>query len=295
MVSIRKRIIDDNEYYYLEHTLRFGKKVEKKELYLGKEIPKNIEEIKKKFLNEIYKERWHAVIEKIKKNFLKERQNTPPSALAKEIEAFAVKFTYDTQRIEGSILTLKETASLLEEGITPKNRPLRDIKEAESHRKAFYAMLECKKDLSMNEILHWHRILLQETKPDMAGKIRMHQVAIARSKFVPPFPAEINSLLREFFEWHSKNKNKIHPVELAALVHLKFVTIHPFSDGNGRISRLMMNFVLQKHNCPMLDIPYSGRTGYYNALERSQIKKNDAVFVQWFMKQYIKNNRNFLR
>ena len=83
-------------------------------------------------------------------------------------------------------------------------------------------------------------------------------------------------------------------VELAALVHLKFVTIHPFSDGNGRISRLMMNFVLHKHGFPMLDIPYEKRTGYYNALERSQVKKNDLIFLQWFFKKYADSQKRYL-
>ncbi|MBU3958163.1 MAG: Fic family protein, partial [Nanoarchaeota archaeon] len=66
----------------------------------------------------------------------------------------------------------------------------------------------------------------------------------------------MNPLLEEFFGWYNKNKGRLHSVELAALAHLKFVTIHPFSDGNGRISRLLMNFVLHKHGFPMLNIPY---------------------------------------
>ena len=102
------------------------------------------------------------------------------------------------------------------------------------------------KDISLQLLLEWHRILLKETKADIAGKIRKHQVAISGSKFMPPFPAEVYPLLREFFSRYEKNKSKLHPVELAALVHLKFVTIHPFSDGNGRISRIIMNFVLHK-------------------------------------------------
>jgi len=101
---------------------------------------------------------------------------------------------------------------------------------------------------------------------------------------MPPFPSEIYPLLREFFRWYYKNKKKLHPVELAALVHLKFVTIHPFTDGNGRISRLMMNFILHKHGYPLLNIPYEKRAGYYNALERAQIKKMDGIFAMVFQK-----------
>ena len=88
-----------------------------------------------------------------------------------------------------------------------------------------------------------------------------------------------------------RQKDKLNPIELAALVHLKFVSIHPFGDGNGRISRLMMNFVLHKHNYPMLDIPYTKRNSYYTSLERSQIKRDNSPFLNWFFKRYIKENK----
>ncbi len=169
---------------------------------------------------------------------------------------FAIRFTYDTPRIEGSKLTLRETADLLERGTTPRAKPLEDVKEAEAHKELFYEILAYKKDLSLSTILYWHKKLFQATKPDIAGRLRRHQVAISGSKFVPPFPAEVYPLLMEFFRWYAKNKNRLHPVELAAFVHLKFVTTHPFADGNGRISRLLMNFILNRHGYPMLNVPY---------------------------------------
>jgi len=294
MVGITKKQVGNETYYYLGHTYRSNGKVSKTEKYLGKEIPKNIEELKKEFIFEIYKEKWFNLFDKIKENYKKEQKLMPSSAKEKELETFMIKFTYDTQRIEGSKLTLKDTANLLERGITPKEKPIRDIKEAEAHKKVFYEMLKHEKDLSLQIVLYWHKKLFGETKEDIAGKIREHGVQISLSKFVPPAPVELQILLKEFFDWYNQNKNKISPVELAALVHLKFVTIHPFSDGNGRISRLMMNFVLKKHGYPMLDIPYIKRTGYYNALERSQVKKDERIFVQWLFRKVIENNKRFL-
>ncbi|MDI6738015.1 MAG: Fic family protein [Nanoarchaeota archaeon] len=294
MASIKKKQAWKQEYYYLEHSFRANGKVQKKELYLGKEMPKNIEDIKKEFINSIYKEKFYSIIEKIKKGYKAEIAHMPKSAFEKETETFAIKFTYDTQRIEGSTLTLRETANLLEKGITPKSKPIRDVKEAEAHKKLFYEMLKCKKDISLQLLLEWHRILLKETKANIAGNIRKHQVAISGSKFMPPFPAEVYPLLKEFFRWYGKNKSKMHPVELAALVHLKFVTIHPFADGNGRISRIMMNFVLHKHGYPMLDIPYTRRDSYYNALQRAQVKKTDSIFAVWMIKGHIKENKRYL-
>jgi len=294
MVSITKKQVGGNTYFYLGHTYRSEGKLKKIEKYLGKEIPKDIENLKKKFIFEVYKEKWFKIFENIKERYKKENKIMPPSAKEKEIENFMIKFTYNTQRIEGSKLTLKDTANLLEKGITPKDKPIRDIREAEANKGVFYEMLKYEKNLSLQIVLYWHKKLFGDTKEDIAGKIREHGVQISRSKFTPPTPVELQILLKEFFDWYNQNKNKVFPIELAALVHLRFVTIHPFSDGNGRISRLMMNFVLHKYGFPMLDIPYEKRTGYYNALERSQVKKKDIIFLQWFFKKYADSNKRYL-
>ena len=294
MVSIKKKQIGKQTYYYLEHTVRHKGKIQKRGKYLGKKLPKNIEDMKKELLSEIYAEKWFPSFDRIKRNYSEERRLMPKTAREKEIQIFSITFTYDTNRIEGSKLTLRETANLLEKGVTPKAKPLDDIKEAEAHKNVFYDVLDYKKDLSLQIILYWHKELFESTKTDIAGKIRQHQVAIAGSKFLPPFPAEIYPMLREFFRWYDKNKNKLHPVELAALVHLRFVTIHPFTDGNGRISRLMLNFVLHKHKFPLLNIHYDSRASYYNALERAQTKEQDNIFVQWFFKRYVKEHKRYL-
>lgn len=293
MVSITKKRIRGKIYYYLEYSFRDGSKTKNIVKYLGTKIPSNIDWIKNEFLIKIYDEKWHSLLRKIKENYNKESKSLPKSSREKRIENFAVKFTYDTQRIEGSTLTLHETADLLERGTTPKNKSLRDVKETEAHRDLFDKIIGLDKDLSLQMILDWHYELFKSTKPDIAGKIRKHQVYIARSKFVPPSPVELQPMLVEFFEWYKRNKDKLNPVELAALVHLKFVTIHPFPDGNGRISRLMMNFVLNKKGYPMLNILYKDRNSYYNSLERSQVKKLDNIFLQWFFRKYVKEYKKF--
>ena len=294
MVSIRKKTVKKQTYYYLDYSFRERGDVHKREKFLGKSLPKNVEELKQEFMTEIYRERWFDKIDKIKAEFIEQNKITPISARKKETEIFAIRFTYDTNRIEGSTLSLRDTSELLEKGITPSARPLSDVKEAEAHKNAFYEMLDYKKDLSLNTVLYFHKKLFENTKDDIAGIIRSHQVAISGSKFMPPFPAEIYPLLMEFFKWYNKNKDKIHPVQLAALVHLKLVTIHPFSDGNGRISRLMMNFISHKYGFPMLNIPYEKRNGYYNSLERSQTKQDDHIFLQWFFKRYLQEHERYL-
>lgn len=295
MVELKTMIKGKKKYYYLVHSYREGKIVRKKQFYLGDFIPQDIEEKKKVFMQEFYKDKFFERLNKIKKTFLKEYQSLPKSAKEKSKENFAIKFTYNTQRIEGSTLTLKETANLLENGITPNFKPLRDSKEAEAHQKVFFGMLEYKKNLNLQIVLKWHKELLKQTKEDIAGKIRNHNVAIAQSKFKPPMHLELEFLLKEFFDWYKKEKNRLHPVELASLAHLKFVTIHPFVDGNGRISRLMMNFILKKNKFPLLNISYLRRVSYYNALERAQIKKEENIFVQWFFRRYLQEFREYIK
>ena len=294
MASIKKKNINGNTYYYLEQSFRKNDTIKKKEKYLGPTLPKNIEKIKEEFQKEFYQETWFNRFDIIKEQVINEKRNIPPSLEKKQTEQFATTFTYHTNRIEGSTITLRETADLLERGLSPSQRPVEDIKETEAHKKVFTDMLAYKKEITVPTILHWHKQLFQDTKPDTAGKIRQHPVGISGSKFLPPYPIELVFLLRDFFDWYHENKKTLHPVQLAGLAHLKFVTIHPFGDGNGRLSRLLMNYVLNKNGYPMLIIPYSQRKSYYTALERSQLKKDETIFILWFFKRYLKEYKQYL-
>lgn len=295
MVIIEKQRKGKKTYYYLSQSYRENKEVKKKRVYLGETMPKDLDKKKKEFEKEIYQKLFFDKILQIKSSFNKEYNAMPKSAKEKSKETFAIKFTYNTQKIEGSTLSLRETANLLEDGITPSAKPLRDVKEAEAHKKLFLEMMTYEKDVSLDLILGWHKKLFKDTKEDIAGKIRQHNVGIAMSKFKPPKYPVMRVMLNEFFDWYQKNKKDTNPVELAALVHLKFVTIHPFGDGNGRISRLLMNFILKKNDFPLLDIPYTKRNSYYNALERSQVSKDESIFVQWFLKRYINEYQEYLK
>lgn len=292
MVSIVTRRLGNGTYYYLQHNIRKGKK--HRELYLGKEIPDNIEEVKQEFLLEFYRQEWTPKVEAIRKKYSEDRRNRPRSIRDKDMEAFSIKFTYNTQRIEGSTLSLRETADLLHDGITPR-KPINDTLEAMEHQKLFLEIIRQKDDLSLETICMWHGRLFGKTKGEIAGRIRDFDVRIAVSKFIPPPHQSLSILLRGFFIWYRKAKKRFSPVELAALVHLKFVSIHPFGDGNGRVSRLMINYVLNSAGYPMFDIGYLDRRSYYNALERASTGKNDVLFLQWFMRRYFKENRLYVR
>ncbi len=294
MINVRKVRKGNGTYYYLEQTVREGSTIQKKRKYLGKVLPKNVDELKERLIKETYASEWYPEFDRIKAGYSAEFRRMPKVVKEKEMEAFMVAFTYDTQRIEGSKLSFKDTSQVLLEQSTPKGARLRDVKQAEAHRAVFYEMLDYDGDLSLGITLKWHRKLFQETEGSIAGKIRDFNVKISNTKFVPPRYPYVESTLSNFFAWYRGNKDKLHPVELAALAHLKFVTIHPFGDGNGRISRLLMNFALRKHGYPMLNIRYVNRRGYYTALERSQIGNNQHIFLRWLFRKYLKENKEYL-
>jgi Fic family protein len=289
MVFIRKKKIKGKEYYYLVKSIRSGDKVKKIEKYLGKEKPslntiKQLNASLSKYLidNQINE------LEGIKKKFNENYENLSSKAQEKFIDHFRVKFTYSTNKIEGSTLSLRDTKLILIDQIMPQGKTRKEVSEAENHAKAFNKMLAYKGDLNMEFLLEIHKILLEEIE-DFAGKLRTENVMIIGSYFKPVKHEKVKAEMKSFFEWYQKAK-VLHPFELACLVHLKLVTIHPFSDGNGRISRLMMNFILKKHNFPMFDIQYEDREDYYDKLEKCQIDEIENPFVKLCYKLYLSQN-----
>jgi cell filamentation protein, protein adenylyltransferase len=294
-MEVQKRRRGGNTYLYLVQSYREAGKVRKVERYLGRREPMSLSTLKEELGQEVISRQWGDQLAGVKARYVANLEKMPSSIRVKELETFAVEFTYDSNRIEGSSLTFRETASLLEHGITPSNRPLSDVQESLAHRTVFISALSERGGLDLATLLHWHKELFKMTKPEYAGVVRRHQVMIGGSKFIPPAPFELDRLLIEFFDWLGRSWRHMHPVVLAALVHLKLVTIHPFGDGNGRVTRIAMNFVLHRKGFPMFDIPYERRAGYYSALERAQTTQDEFLFVRWFVKRYLDENARRLR
>jgi Fic family protein len=289
-VRVQARRRGGQTYYYLVNTYREGRRVRKLEQYLGRRIPRDIEARKSTLRLKLLIRQWSPVLARIRQGYRINQRKMPGSAQEKELETFATRFTYDSNKIEGSSLTLRETALLLSDGVTPSNRPLADVREALAHQRVFLGALREDTRLDRETLLRWHEAMFRETKPLIAGKIREFRIGISGSAYEPPLPVELDNLLTEFFSWLRVAWRTTHPVVLAALVHLRLVSIHPFGDGNGRVTRLAMNFVLHKKGYPMLDIPYSQRSGYYRALERTHLTGDEGVFIRWFLRRYLEEN-----
>jgi len=267
-------------YFYLRHSFRKDGKPSSKEIYLGKEIPKNIEEIKEKLLAEVMQDTYKS-LERIREHFQAEWKRTPESAKQREKEEIAIAFTYNTNAIEGSTITLEETREIIQDKISPR-KPLRDVKETEAHAKVFLTMLDHNDIISEKLLLDWHHAIFGETKPDIAGKLRQYLVRVG--KYIAPDWQDLPHLMKEFVAFIQKSD--LNPVEVAARAHYRFEKIHPFGDGNGRIGRLIMNNILWRNGYPMLVIEYKKRRAYYRALE-----KDEDGFVKYFLRYYLSSHK----
>ena len=275
-MRIIKRKKGKTKYFYLQHSFRKDGKVITKELYLGKKVPDNIEEIKAKLVLEV-KEALSERLEKVKNHFQKEWARYPESARERELQEIAIAFTYNTNAIEGSTITLEEARLILEDKVAP-SKPLKDIRETESHAKVFLGMLKAREKISEELLLKWHKDIFENTKPDIAGQFRNYLVRVG--PYIAPGWHDLKKLLTQLNTF--VNESKLDPVELAARAHYMFEKIHPFGDGNGRIGRLLMNYILWKNGYPMLIIEYKKRKSYYKALQRTE-----EGFVNYFIRRYI--------
>lgn len=282
-MRIIKRKKGKIKYFYLQHSFRKDGKVITKELYLGKKVPDNIEEIKAKLMLEA-KQVLSEKLEKIKNRFQEEWERYPESAKERELQEIAIAFTYNTNAIEGSTITLEEARLILEDKVAP-SKPLKDIRETESHAKIFLGMLTDSEKTSETLLLKWHRGIFENTKPDIAGRFRDYLVRVG--PYVAPDWHNLKKLLKQLITF--VNESKLDPVELAARAHYMFEKIHPFGDGNGRIGRLLMNYILWKKGYPMLIIEYKKRKSYYKALQRTE-----EGFVNYFIRRYLSVHKNLL-
>ena len=283
-MRIIKRRKGEAEYFYLQHSFRKEGKVITRELYLGRKIPDNIEEVKAKLLHAAH-EALSEKLEKIRAGFQKEWKKVPESAKEKELREIALAFTYNTNAIEGSTISLEEVRLILEDKVAP-NKPIRDIRETESHAAVFMQMLQTKENLSEKLLQKWHESLFKDTKPDLAGKLRDYSVRVG--PYLAPDWRNVKKFMNQLITF--ANESNLNVVEVAARAHYMFEKIHPFGDGNGRIGRLLMNFILWKNGYPMLIIEYQKRKSYYKALQRIE-----EGFVSYFIRRYLSVHKQRLQ
>ena len=294
MATLRTVTRGKHRYYYLVQTYRWDGSIRRKERYLGTELPNHIELQRASLEREVWEATWFKAFQSIHDGYQSHLRTLPAPALDKEREQFIIEFTYETNRIEGSTLTFEETADLIEHGISPHSKPMRDIRETQLHASLMSKLLDHPERIDLAHLLKWHRTIFGETKAQFSGRIRDFEVRIGRSKHIPPPPLEVRPRLIELLRWVQRRGRVVHPVERAAEFHFRFENIHPFGDGNGRIGRLAMNLLLHEGGYPMLNIRYGKRAGYYHALERSSVLSDPSPFMLWFFRRYQRDGKRWI-
>lgn len=217
------------------------------------------------------------------------------------MQKFRLDWNYHSNVIEGNSLNFGETIAFLRHGLTAKGKPLKDHLDIRGHNNAINVLMDLIKGnrkLTENDIRELHEIILVEPYEIEAktadGQNTRKIIKLGQYKNLPNHvktrtgeihyyatPEETPAKMKDLMEWFSKasDDRTIHPLVLAAIFHHKFVSIHPFDDGNGRMARILMNFVLMKNHYPPVVIKQQDRNSYYSALSIADAGDYDEFVI----------------
>jgi Fic family protein len=217
-------------------------------------------------------------------------------ALKQLREYFRVGLTWASNALEGNSLTETETKVVLEDGITIGGKPLKDHYEAIGHAEAFdYLQTLVKRtEIAERDILKLHKLFYYRIDQACAGHYRKQNVVVTGTDFIFPPPSQLKKLMTEFTAEIPALRSEKHPIEFAALLHLRLVTIHPFVDGNGRTARLLMNLALLQAGYPVTIIPPVLRSDYLSAVRQGN-SGNSEPFVTLLSNMVWESQRDYLR
>ena len=219
-------------------------------------------------------------VDNLKKE-LDNKRPIPKDTLRTLQEKINLEWTYNSNGIEGNTLTLRETQVVLE-GITVGGKSIKEHLEAINHEHAILFLNDLVKD--DNPITEWnikniHTLILKKIDDENAGRYRNENVTIKGAIHIPPDFVKVPELMEKLI-LNYKTWNKYHPIVQATLLHGELVKIHPFVDGNGRTSRLIMNLDLMKHGFNPVIIKKENRLQYYEALDKAHTTKDYTDFIK---------------
>lgn len=208
---------------------------------------------------------------------------------------YRIGLTWSSNALEGNTLTLSETKILLEDGLTVGGKPLRDTFEALGHAKAYDFMFTLLNSYQITEedALTMHRMFYTGIDAEEAGKYRSRPVFITGSKYEVCPVERIEEEMKKLFHWACSERDKYHPIQFAAQLHKRFVFIHPFIDGNGRVARLLMNTALIQDGYMLAIIPPVLRHEYISLLERA--REDDQPFMDFIAERVLESEKEIMR
>ena len=210
---------------------------------------------------------------------------------------YRIGLTWSSNAIEGNTLTMSETKVVLEDGLTIGGRPLRDFYETVGHGKAYDFMFTLIKErcITVENIKTLHYLFYKNIDEANAGSWRNEIIIVSGSEYVFPRPQEIEEQMYKLEEWIKAERYNYHPVIFAAMLHLKFVSIHPFIDGNGRTSRLIMNLALIQDGYQLAIISPILRPEYNDTIRQYQNKGKQEPFCDFIAERVYETQKEIMR
>ncbi len=311
MPQIYKKFIQDKPYYYLSEQIRIKGKNNKIQLYLGKNIPNDLSEYYDKlFLKEkqLIKDRLDDLfvfdnvfsreqvfkIEDLKTKLKYKMLNLSDFKKEQLWTRYAVQFIFESNAIEGSKLSQAEVNSIVQKKQLKKTIERREIREVKNSIEAFNLIRNNKFKLNQHTIINLHKLLVDGL--DINTGYKKVDIIVNNKKTTPVghVRSEMNSLLN----WlKDSKKSKRHPLAIASDFHQRFEYIHPFEDGNGRVGRLLFNFVLSQYGYPPILFLYQNRRSYFSALNQADDGRKNKWYwhvvgvyknsIGWFLNEMV--------
>jgi len=215
------------------------------------------------------------------------------------LEQLALEYTFESNRMEGNTLTLSETDLVINEGQTIAGKSMREHLEAINHNEAIAYIKSCvqRNTFLTKDLLQLHQLLLRGIAPKEAGKYRNISINVKDKSFCPSEPVDIQKDMSTLFDWYEGNRSSVHPIILAAIMKLKLFTIQPFINGNAKISRLLMNYILLQNDFQIVTIKSdeSGKLHYHQTLKTSLTTPNKDDMIHFILQREKESLERFLK
>lgn len=222
----------------------------------------------------------YELLLRLKETALQKRSELPEEVLSGFDNSFNIEYAHNSTAIEGNTLTLIQTKAIIEDGLSVGGKTLREIYEVANHAKAFAYVQKCVaegKPLDESAVKDIHALLMENIL--LGGVYRNVEVRITGAGHKPPVPSEMYRQVKNFFA-DLPYRDDLNAIELAAWTHAEFVRIHPFTDGNGRTSRMIMNYQLMANGFLPISIAKENRLEYFDALEAYAVNGDIALFAE---------------
>jgi Fic family protein len=282
MIRIERKKSNNKPYFYLSERILINKKHKKIQVFIGKTVPKKIvdfygalqaKELKLldtriaggEFVMEYLELFWLKKIEKSKVQW--KYFNAQLGTLQRKIlvRTFSIRFIYESNAIEGSKLAESEVASIVENKYLKKSMPPKEITEVQNSITCFELLSSGVFILNQKHLKNLHAVLVEGL--DIPTGFKKQAIVVSNKETVPP--KEVRNELTKLFNWYKSSAATLHPFERAIIFHNRFEHIHPFTDGNGRVGRLLLNWMLMEKGYGFILFKNSSKTAYLRALDQA--------------------------